>query len=116
MQKAKKQALSGLTTALIIVTLLTSFSPVWYGLFASIPIRIAAITVFQVAIAIVAIICHCVIEKQPVQSLGFFKQKPLLQIGWAFAVFGVLLVVFIVLPVLLGQTLEPKFPKSFIGA
>jgi membrane protease YdiL (CAAX protease family) len=110
MQIAKKRAITGLATAAILTTLLTMLAPSWYGLVDSIPFRIAAILSVQVAFAALAVFCHCVVEKQPLRSFGFSGNKPLLQIVWALALFAMLTVLFVGLPVLFGQALSDMVP------
>ncbi|MDR0839786.1 MAG: CPBP family intramembrane metalloprotease [Christensenellaceae bacterium] len=67
---------------------------------------------FQVVFALLAVLCHCAIEKQPLRALGFFGEKPLLQLGWAVALFALLSVLFVGLPVLLGQALGDMLPAK----
>ena len=108
----QKQAVCGLVTAIILSALLTMLAPTWYGLFSWLPLRLAAILSFQVVFALIAVLCHCVIEKQPLRSMGFSGQKPLSQLGWAFILFAGLSVLFIALPVLFGQSLNDMLPAK----
>jgi membrane protease YdiL (CAAX protease family) len=112
LQETKKRGIAGLVAAILLTAALMMFAPSWYGLFASVPLRIASILSVQIATAAIAIACHCAIEKQPLRSLGLLGKKLPLQLGWAFALFAGLLVLFVALPVLFGQALKDMLPAK----